>query len=176
MLEESKARVNTAEKGWKVLRVLGKGERIRFYLDGLDRRFEVEPIVIEVLNHGVNFGIKFFCQQEVSISCTEKEVKLITGSKGQERLTRLRSAYGKPFPFMIKGRRCGKQRREKPEVNHLDTWEEVVERKLWAAEKVIFPAGSAKLVKVRTEGNWTGATSYFRKMPMTCQEVCRLCM
>ena len=39
MLEESKARVNTAEKGWKVLRVLGKGERIRFYLDGLDRRF-----------------------------------------------------------------------------------------------------------------------------------------
>ena len=48
--------------------------------------------------------------------------------------------------------------------------------KLWAAEKVIIPAGSSKLVKVRTEGNWTGATSYFRKMPMTCQEVCRLCM
>ena len=47
MLEESNARVNTAEKGGKGLRVLGKGERIRFYLDGLDRRFEVEPIVIE---------------------------------------------------------------------------------------------------------------------------------
>ena len=112
----------------------------------------------------------------MSISCTEKEVKLVTRSEGQERLTRLCSGYGKPFPFMIKGRRCGKQRREKPEVNHLDTGEEVVERKLWAAEKVIIPAGSAKLVKVRTEGNWTGATSYFRKMPMTCQEVCRLCM
>ena len=26
-----------------------------------------------------------------------------TGSKGQERLTRLCSAYGKPFPFMITG-------------------------------------------------------------------------
>ena len=36
MLEESNARVNTAEKGGKGLRVLGKGERIRFYLDGLD--------------------------------------------------------------------------------------------------------------------------------------------
>ena len=33
MLEESNARVNTAEKGGKGLRVLGKGERIRFYLE-----------------------------------------------------------------------------------------------------------------------------------------------
>ena len=31
MLEESIVRVNTAEKGGKGLRVLGKGERIRFY-------------------------------------------------------------------------------------------------------------------------------------------------
>ena len=50
MLEESNARVNMAEKGGKGLRVLGKGKRIRFYLDGLDRRFEVEPTVIEGLN------------------------------------------------------------------------------------------------------------------------------
>jgi len=35
--------------------------------------------------------------------------------------------------------------------------EEVLERKLWSAEKVTIPAGSAKLVKVRTEGNWKGA-------------------
>ena len=60
MLEESNARVNTVEKGGKGLRVLGKGEKIKFYLDGLDRRFEVEPIVIEGLNHAVNFGIEFF--------------------------------------------------------------------------------------------------------------------
>ena len=49
-----------AEKGGKGLKVLGKGERIEFYLDGLDRRFEVEPIVIEGLNHAVNFGKEFF--------------------------------------------------------------------------------------------------------------------
>ena len=50
-----------------------------------------------------------------------------------------------------------KAEKREPEVNHMDTAEEVVERKLWAAEKITIPAGSAKLVEVRTEGNWTGA-------------------
>lgn len=65
MLEKSDARVSTAEKGVKGLRVLGKGRKIKFYLDGLDQY--VEQIVIEGLNHAVNFGIEFFRQQEVSI-------------------------------------------------------------------------------------------------------------
>ena len=56
MSEASNARVNTAEKGGKGLRVLGKGEKIKFYLDGLDPRFEVEPIVIEGLNQAVIFS------------------------------------------------------------------------------------------------------------------------
>ena len=51
MLDKSDARVHTAEKGGKGLRVLGRGEKIKYYLDGLDCRFEVEPIVIEGLNH-----------------------------------------------------------------------------------------------------------------------------
>ena len=59
MSEESQARVHTAEKGEKGLRVLGKGETMKFYLDGLDKRFKVEPIVIEGFNHAVNFGIEF---------------------------------------------------------------------------------------------------------------------
>ena len=205
MLEESNARVHTAEKGGKGLRVLGIEERIKFYLDGLDRRFGVQPIVIEGLNHAVFFGIEFFRQQEVSISCTEKEVKLVTRSKGQERLTRLCSAYGKPFPYMIKGRRVDKEtkkyvqvipavwkaERKEPEVNSVNQVEEVLERKLWSAEKITIPAGSAKLVKVRTEGNWKGAgvveslpledqekgrKVLLLEMCMTCQEVYKRCM
>ena len=127
--------------------------------------------MIEGLNHAVNFGIEFFRQQEVSIFCTEKEVKLVTGSKGQERLTRLCSANGKPFPFMIKGWRVDKEKkkyaqvlpavwkaeRREPEINSISAVEEVLESKLWSGEKVTIPAGSAKLVKVRTEGNWKGA-------------------
>ena len=35
MLEKINARVHTAEKGGKGFRVLGKGERIKFYFDGL---------------------------------------------------------------------------------------------------------------------------------------------
>jgi len=99
--------------------------------------------MIEGLNHAVNFGIEFLCQQEVTISCMEKEVKLVTGSKGQERLTRLCSAYGKPFPFMIKGRRLDKEtkkcaevlpavwkaERREPEVSRISAVEEVLERK-----------------------------------------------
>jgi len=167
MSRESNPRVHTAEKGGKGLKVLGKGEKIKFYLDGLDRRFEVKPIVIEGLNHAVNFGIEFFRQQEVSIACTEKEVKLVTGSKGQEGLTRLCSAYGKPFPFMIKGRRVDKEtknyvqvlpavwkaERREPAVNSISPVEEVLERKLWSPEKINIPAESAKLVKARTECN-----------------------
>ena len=107
----------------------------------------------------------------MSISCTEKELKLVTGSGGPERLLRLCSAYGKTFSFMIKGRRVDKETKNyvqilpavwkagkrELEVNNISPEEEVVERKLWSAEKISFPAGSAKLVKVRTECNWKGA-------------------
>ena len=50
-----------------------------------------------------------------------------------------------------------KAERREPEVNNISPAEEVLERKLWSAEKITIPAGSAKLVKVRTEGNWKGA-------------------
>ena len=128
----------------------------------------------------MHFGVEFF---RVSISCTEQEVKLISESQGKERLTRLFSAYGKPFPFMIKGRRVDKEvkryqqilpalwKAEKriPEVDSINQIEEVVERKLWVADKVRIPAGSAKLVKVRTEGNWIGA-GFVESLPFEEQE------
>ena len=40
MIEKSDARVSTAEKRGKGL---GKGEKMKFYLDELDQIFEVEP-------------------------------------------------------------------------------------------------------------------------------------
>ena len=46
-----------------------------------------------------------------------------------------------------------KAERRELEVNNISTVEEVVESKFWAVEKVTTPAGSTKLVKVRTEGN-----------------------
>ena len=59
--------MGAAEKGGEAwLGVLGKVERIEFYLDGLDRVVEVEPIVTQRLNRSVNFGMGFLLQQEVS--------------------------------------------------------------------------------------------------------------
>ena len=52
---------------------------------------------------------------------------------------------------------CGKQR------------EKVLERKLWSAEKITIPAGNAKLVKVRTEGNWKVA-GLVESLPLENQE------
>ena len=103
----------------------------------------------------------------------------MTRSQDKERLTRLCSAYGKPFPFMIKGRRVEKAEKRynqilpavwKAEkkilaVDSINQVEEVIERKLWAVEKVTIPAGSAKLVKVRTEGNWRGA-GFVESLPL----------
>ena len=141
---------------------------MKFYLDCLDRVFEVEPIVIEGLNLAVNFGIEFFSQHKVSISCSEKEVKLVTGIKGHERLTRLCSATGTPFPFMNKGKRidkvgkkylkvimvCWKAKKRPKEVPNVNQITEVTERKLRVWRESSDP--SAKFVKVRTERDWKG--------------------
>ena len=91
---------------------------------------------------------------------------------------------------MIKGRRVDKEtkkytqilpavwkaERREPEVNNISTGREVVKKKLWSAEKVTIPAGSAKLVKVRTESNWKGA-GVVESLPLEDQDVCvELCV
>ena len=62
-----------------------------------------------------------------------------------------------------------KAERREPEVYNVNQVEEVLERKLWSAEKITIPAGSAKLVKVRTEGNWKGA-GVVESLPLEEQE------
>ena len=100
--------VETAKKGGKGLKVLGTGSKFKFFLDGLDQVFKVEPIVIEGLNHAMNLGLEFLKQYEVNFSCVKQEAKLITEKWSQERLTMLCSAEGSLFLFMHKGRKIDK--------------------------------------------------------------------
>ena len=59
MSRMSNVKIGTAEKGGKGPKVLGIGETFKFYLIGLDQVFEVEPMVIEGLNHAGNLGLEF---------------------------------------------------------------------------------------------------------------------
>ena len=65
-----------------------------------------------------------------------------------------------------------KAERKQKEVNNVNNILEVTERKLWASEKLIIPRGSAKLVKVRTEGNWKGQ-GFVESVPIDEQEAGR---
>ena len=56
-VRKSNAHVGIAEKRKEGLLIVGKREKIKFYLDRLDRVFEEEPIEIEGLIHAVNFGM-----------------------------------------------------------------------------------------------------------------------
>ena len=68
----------------------------------------MEPIVIEGLNHAVNFGMELLLKQEVSITCSDQEAKLVNESVDQERLTWLCGVTGSPLPFMNKWKRMDK--------------------------------------------------------------------
>ena len=63
--------------------------------------------------------MEFLLQEEVSISCLEEETKLITERVGQERLTRLSSVKGSPFPFINRGKMIDKMGTEAQSKNPL---------------------------------------------------------
>ena len=109
--------------------------------------------------------MEFLLQEEVSISCLEEETKLITERVGQERLTRLSSVTGSPFPLINRGKMIDKMEKKhsqkipscwKAEKILTEPLPEVRKRKQWSREKVSIPAGSVKLVKVNVEGDRRG--------------------
>ena len=55
-------RVGTAEKEVKGLKVVGKGEEFKFFLEGIDKAFKVHPLVIKGLSHNVNLGMNFLLE------------------------------------------------------------------------------------------------------------------
>ena len=62
---------------------------------------------------------------------------------------------------MKRGKRIDKEGKKYVQIIHTEHLNvkhiaEVRERKLWSGEKVSIPAGSAKLLKVKIEGDWRG--------------------
>ena len=113
-------------------------------------------------------GGKMLEESNASVHTAEKSGKgLRVLGKGERikgrRVDKETKKYAQVLPAVWKA-----ERRE-PEVNNISTVEEVVERKLWAAEKVNIPVGSAKLVKVRTEDNWKYA-GVVESLPLEDQE------
>ena len=52
-------REGTAEKEGKGLKLIGKGEEFKFFLEGIDKVFTIHPVVIESLSHNLNLGMDF---------------------------------------------------------------------------------------------------------------------
>ena len=69
-------RVGTAEKEGKGLKVVGKGEEFKFFLEGIDKAFMVHPEVIEGLSHNVNLGMHFLLENELTLDYSNGEAKL----------------------------------------------------------------------------------------------------
>lgn len=119
----------------------------------------------------------------MSISFSDMEVKLVTRSKGHERLCSVRVT---PFPFVNKWKRVDKvgkkyvqvipavwkAEKRLPEVIGVNQVSEVLVRKLWTGEEILIPAGSVKLGKVRTKGNWKGE-GYVESIPLEKQDADR---
>ena len=71
--------MSTAEKRGKRTQSLGERRKDEVLFGRTRPNFRGRTLqLIEGLNHAIHFGIEFFRQQEVFISCTDKEVKLVT--------------------------------------------------------------------------------------------------
>jgi len=96
-----------ADKDGEGLKVIGRGKKFKFSLDGIQETFKLKPIVIEGLSHAVNLGLDFLQQTSADINFDKNQVKLCFGEGKRERYTRLVAASQTPFPFK------GREKREK---------------------------------------------------------------
>ena len=66
--------VGTADKQSEGLQVLGVGEPLQVYLEGMDICYTLEPLVIQGLRQSVNLEIPFLQEHELKMTCKEEEV------------------------------------------------------------------------------------------------------
>ena len=59
------------------------------YLEGMERSYMLEPLVIQGLSHCVNLGLAFLQEYSLKMSCTEEEVLLIPIQDGSISSARL---------------------------------------------------------------------------------------
>ena len=70
-------KAGTADGKSDRLQVLGIGEPWPIYLEGMEKCYILEPLVIKGLCHSVNLGISFLMEHNLKINCTEEEVTLM---------------------------------------------------------------------------------------------------
>ena len=96
--------VGTAEKEGKGLKVIGKGEEFKFFLEGIDKDFTVHPLVIEGLSHNMNLGMHFLLENELTLDCSNGESKLYQSKEKGTHFTSLVKQDRNPFPFLLNGK------------------------------------------------------------------------
>ena len=70
-------KVVTADGQSEGLQVLDIGEPWPIYLEGIEKCYILESLVIKTLSHSVNVGISFLTEHKLKLICTEEEVALM---------------------------------------------------------------------------------------------------
>ena len=82
-------KVGNADGQSEGLQVLGLRESWPIYLEGIEKCYLLEPLVIRGLSHTVNLGITFLQKNSLKLVCTDEEVTLMPvtdDSASRERL------------------------------------------------------------------------------------------
>ena len=154
-------KVGTADGQSKGLQVLGLGEPLPIYLEGMEECYLLEPLVIRGLSHSVNLGITFLQKSRLKLSCTEEGVILTPVKEGSNSIARLVDGGCVSFENQRSGKtsRATKEQEisaqtwripcEKINVNVLQS-ESKESIGVYAKENCSKPAGMGKYIPVQT--------------------------